>query len=219
MGHVNSDSRVDAAKEGARNPADSPITNECAKLARLLGGGLSGEGRCGTRREWADRRYRRSGLPVGRRRKCQLCLLAGSGWERAWCSPSSRREPRKQGNRPKEKETDEKQSSALEKSGSDIKSNLQGLQTLPSIGGVPWHFESGDFAAAGAARDEPSLRSAAETTNRELTLHMRPAASVRTVDASGSNRQQILDENGAKTIPFPELKDPKLIKPSQGRHR
>ena len=122
----------------------------------------------------------------------------------------------KQRNRSKEKESDEKQSPALGKPGSDIKSNLLGLQILPSIGGVPWQFESGDFAAAGAARDELSLRSAAETTNRELTLHMRPAASVRTVDASGSNRQQILDENGAKTIPIPELKDPKLIEPSKG---
>ena len=46
----------DAAKEGAQNPFDSPITNKDVKRASMVEGERSSEGWCGTSREWADRK-------------------------------------------------------------------------------------------------------------------------------------------------------------------
>ena len=113
----------------------------------------------------------------------------------------------KQGNRSREKESDEKKPPALKDSVPDATPNSTGLQVLPIAGGAPWRLEHGDFGGAGYAKDQRSLQLDTEATRGQLPVHARPAIGVGTVDERGSSRQHVHNEKTAGTTAFDDLAD------------
>ena len=119
----------------------------------------------------------------------------------------------RQGNRPREKERDERHPPASGDSRPGTTSSPLGSQTLPSVGGASWRLDPGDFRAVGDAKDKSSLQSVAEASGGGFPPHMRPPIDVRTVDEPASSQARGYDENSLGTPLFPDPSDPELMDP------
>lgn len=127
------------------------------------------------------------------------------------------RSPTKQGNRTKEKESHEGQTSTPRDLKSSATLNPSRLQTIPSAGIAPWQLESGDSGASEDAGDVFLSPSLTGTTNVAPQVRTQPSwADAGGVNAVASNRQQVINENAAEMAPFHDLNDPELIEPSKG---
>ena len=121
----------------------------------------------------------------------------------------------KQGNRSREKESDEKRSPALKNSGPDVTPNSLGMQILSSASGTPWRLEPADFGKAGDEKDQDSLQLGTEAASAQLQFHPRPASDVRTVNDREPNLQQVRDEKTAGAVPFSDPGDPEPAEPTK----
>ena len=124
----------------------------------------------------------------------------------------------KQGNRPKEKDSNKDQPSPLADSGPSSTTSLPALRVHPNVALTPWAIQSGDFAASGDAGAASLLLSGTKSTGDTLAVPTRaPATSSRTTDASALGQQRGLERNNAEMTPFDDLTDSKLVEPLTGR--
>lgn len=120
----------------------------------------------------------------------------------------------KQGNRSKDKGSDNGQPSRLEDSRSGITSNLPTLRAVPSVNFTPWQFEAGDIDAGKAGGDVSHSRSLPATTNDEGGVGPRLlAASTQT--ATGFVVAQPTLQEVTQIFPGPVLSDTESAEPSK----
>ena len=122
--------------------------------------------------------------------------------------------PAKQGDRPKEKESDKEQPSGVEDSRPGIPSNLLSPQIMPSISPTQWQFD------AGAVRTDPG-----EMSSSSPVLEVaNDAGAVRPFSAGARDqsatepvvgRQPIVNQDATQMLPVQGLSDTESVEPSK----
>ena len=121
----------------------------------------------------------------------------------------------KQSNRPKEKESNEGQSSPLTGAKLSTSSNPISGASVAS-----WNLEFNDFDTPGDGGEASSSRSlsndTSETSDAPTITARTSSANVRTSEALAPARQQVFNESPAGMSPFHELISRELVGPSEG---